>query len=158
MKWKRCSPSRVAGSPLLMSKISSSSFDPDWSSWTSSLRMYSGLFYVSHFQASKCIKWLKLSAVFNAFALDCLLQWGQDAFVTRLPHLVCASAEHAVWTAAEGAGRVGLFHQHWRVHPGPDPLWWRPAVHGVWKCFQGVFSLYTPAIKNSSSSRMKYLS
>lgn len=74
------------------------------------------------------------------------LQWGQATFVQRLPHFVCASAEPAVWTAAEGAGRVGLFHQHWWVHPGPDPLWWRPALHGVWKCFQGVFKLYIPDI------------
>lgn len=44
MKWKRCLPSRAAGSPLLMSKISSSSSAPDWSLWTSLRRMYSGVF------------------------------------------------------------------------------------------------------------------
>lgn len=66
-------------------------------------------------------------------------QRGQTA-LTRLPHLVCASEEHAVRTEAEGTGRAGLFHQHRWIYPGPDPLWWRPALHGVWKCFQGVFS------------------
>lgn len=71
MKWKRCSPSRVAGSPLLTSKISSSLFVPDWSSWISLRRMYSGLLYVSHFQASKFIKLLKLFEVFNTFVPDC---------------------------------------------------------------------------------------
>lgn len=85
----------------------------------------------------------QLSTVFNTLCPALYaFQWGQESFVARLPHFVCASAEHAVWTAAEGAGRVGLFHQHRRVYPRPDPVWWRPALHGVWKCFQGVFNPY----------------
>lgn len=53
MKWKRCSLSRVAGSPLLTSKTSSSLFVPGWSSWTSLLRMCSGLFHMSQSSISQ---------------------------------------------------------------------------------------------------------
>ena len=72
MKWKRCSPSRAAGSPLPTSKISSSLSVPDWSSWTSLLRMYSGPFLCPVFK-SHSVKtlFLSLCTVFNTFVLNC---------------------------------------------------------------------------------------
>lgn len=69
MKWKRCSPSRAAGSPLLTSRMSSSSSGPGWSSWTSLLRMWSSVFYMSQ----STFQFLSLSASYSC--PRCLKLW-----------------------------------------------------------------------------------
>lgn len=96
--------------------------------------LYAQVWYF-HVTLNNCARYL--TPVFST------IQWRQAPFITRLPYFVRTSAEHAVWTAAKGARRLGLFHQHWRVYPRPDPIWWRPAVHGIWKCFQSVFDLHS---------------
>lgn len=68
-------------------------------------------------------------------------QWRKAAYVKRLPHSVCSSPKHVVWTAVEGTRCLGLLHQHWRVYPRLNPMWQWPALDGIWKCFQGTFNL-----------------